>query len=319
MSQAEWMKNIEARTSLAGTNKLEILLFSLGTDNRTNRKELYGINVFKVREVLQVPDITSAPGMPHAVEGMVSLRGSIIPVIDLGKYIGMERDQKPGILIVTEYNAQVQGFLVEDVDTILRLDWAQMKVPPSMMHNESGSMLTAVTELPDGRLIMMMDVEKILSETTPQEEKPIVLSEKLQNDKLKEKNVFFVDDSRVARSQIEQTLKQLGVNYNYAVNGKQALHSLMQMADTADTLQEPLSKSLHLILTDVEMPEMDGYLLTKQIKSDSRFAGIPIMMHSSLSGDSNHHLGKSVGVDGYLTKFEPGKLADSLVEILLKS
>jgi len=126
---SELLKKIDARTKLAGTNKLEILLFSLGMDHRTGRKETFGINVFKVREVMRTPEITSAPEMPASVEGMVSLRGSLVPVIDLAKYAGVVTDSKPEIMIVTEYNGHTQGFLVEAVDTILRLDWSVMRVP----------------------------------------------------------------------------------------------------------------------------------------------------------------------------------------------
>jgi two-component system chemotaxis response regulator CheV len=126
---SELLKNIDARTKLAGTNKLEILLFFLGVDHRTGRRETYGINVFKVREVMRTPIITAAPDMPSSVEGMVSLRGALVPVIDLAKYSGLSAETPREIMIVTEYNGHTQGFLVEGVDTILRLDWSKMRVP----------------------------------------------------------------------------------------------------------------------------------------------------------------------------------------------
>ena len=118
---SELLKRIDARTKLAGSNKLEMLLFSLGKDLRTGREETFGINVFKVREVMRIPEITHAPDMPPSVEGMVSLRGSLVPVIDLIKYVGVQNEKSPEIMIVTEYNGHTQGFLVESVDTILRL------------------------------------------------------------------------------------------------------------------------------------------------------------------------------------------------------
>ncbi|MCG9080232.1 chemotaxis protein CheW, partial [Laribacter hongkongensis] len=155
---SDLLKSIDARTKLAGANKLEILLFSLGTDQRTGRKETFGINVFKVREVMRTPEITSAPEMSSAVEGMVSLRGQLVPVIDLAKYTGIITDKKPEIMIVTEYNGHTQGFLVEAVDTILRLDWSAMRVPPEMISNRMGGLVTAVTELQDNTLVMMIDV-----------------------------------------------------------------------------------------------------------------------------------------------------------------
>ena len=155
---SELLKSIDARTKLAGTNKLEILLFSLGVDARTGRRETFGINVFKVREVMRTPPITAAPEMPSSVEGMVSLRGALVPVVDLAKYTGLGTDTPRSIMIVTEYAGHTQGFLVEAVDTILRLDWGQMRVPPEMLMAEHGGLVTAVTELADNRLVMMMDV-----------------------------------------------------------------------------------------------------------------------------------------------------------------
>ena len=142
---SDLLKSIDARTKLAGTNKLEILMFTLGLDKRTGREETYGINVFKVREVMRIPPITRAPEMPEAVEGMVSLRGALVPVIDLAKYAGIQTEDKADIMIVTEYNGHTQGFLVENVDTILRLDWAQMRVPPEMLRAQMGGLVTAVT------------------------------------------------------------------------------------------------------------------------------------------------------------------------------
>ncbi|WP_332673398.1 chemotaxis protein CheW, partial [Aromatoleum sp.] len=163
---SELFKNIDARTRLAGTNKLEILLFTLGVDARTGRRETFGINVFKVREVMRTPEITAAPEMPGSVQGMVSLRGALVPVVDLARYVGVGLDSRRDIMIVTEYNGHTQGFLVEAVDTILRLDWSQMRVPPDMLTAKLGGLVTAVTELADKKLVMMLDVEKVLSETT---------------------------------------------------------------------------------------------------------------------------------------------------------
>ena len=162
---SDLMKDIDARTRLAGTNKLEILMFTLGPDAVTGRRETFAINVFKIREVMRVPAITRAPEMPDTVEGMVSLRGKLVPIIDLSKHCGIGDGKRPDIMVVTEYNGLTQGFLVEAVDTILRLDWSAMRVPPEMLSATLGGLVTAVTELPDGRLIMMLDVEKILAET----------------------------------------------------------------------------------------------------------------------------------------------------------
>ncbi len=312
---SELLKNIDARTRLAGTNKLEILLFTLGLDPRTGRRETFGINVFKVREVMRTPPITAAPEMPSSVEGMVSLRGVLVPVVDLAKYAGMGTDSPREIMIVTEYNGHTQGFLVEAVDTILRLDWSQMRVPPDMLTANLGGLVTAVTELPGPKLVMLLDVEKVLSETTRYDDEflfkgiePIEAEEPI--------TVYFADDSSVARKQIERTLDVLGVRYVGTVNGRAAWDELEKLASYAAASGRKVKELVALILTDVEMPEMDGYILTKKIKSDPRFEGVPVIMHSSLSGMSNQQLGRSVGVDEYVAKFEPQRLAEVLRRLI---
>ena len=312
---SELLKNIDARTKLAGTNKLEILLFFLGKDTRTGRRETFGINVFKVREVMRTPPITSAPEMPAAVEGMVSLRGVLLPVIDLAKYAGVQTETPRDIMIVTEYNRHTQGFLVEGVDTILRLDWSQMRVPPEMLMAELGGLVTAVTELEDNRLVMMMDVEKVLAETARYDDESVFRSV-VPLDK-PDALVFFADDSIVARKQIEKTLQLMNVKYVASVNGRAAWEELDKMATYAESINKSASEMISLVLTDIEMPEMDGYILTKKIKSDPRFVGVPVIMHSSLSGMSNQQLGKSVGVDEYVAKFEPQKLSEALARRIL--
>ncbi|MEI7968183.1 MAG: chemotaxis protein [Betaproteobacteria bacterium] len=311
---SDLLKTIDARTKLAGTNKLEILLFSLGTDGRTGRRETYGINVFKVREVMRSPEITRAPDMPSAVEGMVSLRGVLVPVIDLAKYSSIPVESPPNIMVVTEYNGRTQGFLVEAVDTILRLDWAAMRVPPEMLVSNLGGLVTAVTELPDGRLVMMLDVEKILAETARQDDDH--LFQTITSIDQTTKVVLFADDSPVARKQIQRTLDAMGVRYISAVNGGQAWQELERLCSVSVAARRPLTDFVNVILTDVEMPEMDGYMLTKQIKSDARTMKLPVIMHSSLSGMQNQQLGKSVGVDDYVSKFEPQKLADTITRLL---
>lgn len=312
---SELLKNIDERTRLAGTNKLEILLFSLGTDTRTGRCETFGINVFKVREVMRTPAITAAPDMPSSVKGMVSLRGALVPVVDLAEYVGVESGNPREIMIVTEYNGHTQGFLVDSVDTILRLDWAQMRVPPEMLTAKMGGLVTAVTELEDARLVMLLDVEKVLAETTNIDDSLQFLNIKpleTHDDGM----VVFADDSSVARGQIQRTLDALGVKYISAINGRAAWDELRKLAAYAESIGKKSKDLIYLVLTDVEMPEMDGYILTKTIKTDPAFAGIPVLMHSSLSSSSNQQLGKSVGVDEYVSKFEAQRLAETLSRVI---
>jgi two-component system chemotaxis response regulator CheV len=217
-------------------------------------------------------------------------------------------------MIVTEYNGHTQGFLVEGVDTILRLDWSKMRVPPVMLMAQTGGLVTAVTELDDNRLVMMMDVEKVLSETTAIDNE-IMFRSVVPIDR-PDCTVFYCDDSSVARKQIERTLATMGVKGVCAVNGQRMWDEMEKMANYAQAIGKPASSIINLVLTDIEMPEMDGYILTKRIKSDPRFNGVPVIMHSSLSGMSNQKLGLSVGVDEYVPKFEPQRLSETLARRL---
>jgi len=308
------LQGIDARARLAGTNKLEILMFTLGSDRNSGRRETYGINVFKVREVIRAPALTRAPDMPSSIDGMASLRGSLVPVLNLVRYVGVETDDAAPIMILAEYNGQTLGFLVEAVETILRLDWSAMRAPPAMLTSNAGGLVTAVTELNDGRLVMMIDVESILDEIIGSDSK--MMPEALDDRPPPGRTVLFADDSAVARKQIARTLDAMQVAHMDAVNGSHAWNQLKKIADDADVAGRAVRDSLQLILTDVEMPEMDGYMLVKRIKSDARFKGIPVVMHSSLSGDSNKTLGMSVGADEYVPKFEPQRLAQMLTRLL---
>ncbi len=298
---------VDARTKLAGSNKMEILLFSLGT------RETFGINVFKVREVTRTPPITRTPNMPAGVEGVISLRGNIIPVISLGKFINISGAEgcNSETMMVTEYSRRTQGFLVQDVDRIVRVDWDKVKSPESVLSGHEG-LITAITELPDGKLVSILDVEQILVSAFGEEAIPDLQS--VQSER--QHTVFFVDDSIVARKEIAQVLEKLGVKHHQANNGMEGWERLRALASRAQAEGEDLSQSISLILLDAEMPEMDGYVLTRNIKGDPRFDKIPVVMHSSLSSEANRAMGKSVGVDAYVAKFDPVVLADTLRPLL---
>jgi two-component system chemotaxis response regulator CheV len=299
---------VDARTTLAGSNRMEILLFSLGTS------ETFGINVFKVREVSKTPFITRAPNMPGGVEGLISLRGNVIPVLSLGHALGLTQADAPlgGSMMVTEYSKRTLGFLVQDVDRIIRVEWDKVRQPENV-HSAASNFITAITELPDGRLVSILDVETILANTFG--EAPIGQIEAL--DKHIEANIFFVDDSSVARKKITEVLDKMGARHKHALNGLEAWTRLESMATHAQLQKRSLTEELDLILVDAEMPEMDGYVLTRHIKSDSRFDGIPVVMHSSLSSEANRAMGKSVGVDAYVAKFDAEVLAETLRPYLM--
>lgn len=286
---------------------MEILLFSLGT------RETFGINVFKVREVSQTPDITKSPNMPFGVEGVISLRGNIIPIISLAKFIGAAGATRPyNSMIVTEFNKSTQAFLVESVDRIIRVDWDRMRAPENMMEGTGQAMITAVTELDDGKLVSILDVEQILASVVGEVRMPEIPQANLTPEQF----VFFVDDSVVARKEITGVLDKMRVKYHQATNGREAWEKLQAFAGRIWKEGDCLHDTLKLILVDAEMPEMDGYVLTRHIKSDPRFAGIPVVMHSSLSSNANRAMGSNVGVDAYVAKFEPALLAETMLPFL---
>jgi len=318
MSGSSFIQSVDDRTNLAGANKLEVLLFSLGENPGTTREEVYGINVFKVREVMRVPEITHAPDMPDSVEGMVSLRGTMVPVVNLPKFCGVQTERDPEILMITEYNKNVQGFLVDSVDMIQRLSWNEVKAPPALLASRLGGLVTAVTELDDKRLVMIMDVEKVLAETAGFYEDDGVFDGIVDNESNKDHTVLFADDSSVARAQIKGTLDRMGLRYLQAINGAEAWKMLKNIAEHCEVTGRDVRNEISLILTDVEMPEMDGYVLTRKIKADPRFEGIPVIMHSSLSADSNQNLGKSVGANAYVAKFQPRDLSATLEKFIHK-
>ena len=309
LSDNTLLESVDARTKLAGSNRMEILLFSLGT------QEIFGINVFKVREVSKTPLITKSPNMPAGVEGLISLRGNVIPVLSLARTMGLT-DAPAGLaeaMMVTEYSKRILGFLVHAVDRIIRVDWDKVRAPDGVISGGS-HFITAITELPDGKLVSILDVEQILANTFG--EAPVGEMERLDEDV--EYNVFFVDDSTVARKKIAEVLDKLGVKHKHAVNGMEAWTRLSGMAGHAQQAHQDLRDELQLILVDAEMPEMDGYVLTKHIKSDPRFNGIPVVMHSSLSSEANRAMGKSVGVDAYVAKFDAEFLAETVRPLLTK-
>jgi two-component system chemotaxis response regulator CheV len=299
------LDSIDARTNLAGTNKMEILLFSLGSD------EKFGINVFKVKEVSQAGKITRTPNMPHGVDGIVSLRGHVMPVLNLAEFMGMTPVTRHQTMMVAEYNMHILGFLVESVDRIIRVDWDKVRAAEGML-SDKGALITAITELPDGSLVSLLDVEQILSnafgEAIVGNVEPVEAGHELC--------VFFADDSMVARRKIAEVLEKMGVKSIQANSGREAWDRLKTMADAAQSTNLNLRDQIQVILTDAEMPEMDGYVLTQHIKADHRFDGIPVVMHSSLSSDANRAMGRRVGVDYYVPKFDSMVLSSTLRPLL---
>ncbi len=311
-------QDIEERTRLAGNNKFELLLFRLGEAPSTGERELFGINVFKVREVLVMPKITAlANSHPHVI-GVANIRGQIIPVIDLPAVVGCHPKKGHTILMVTEFGRTIQAFAVEDVREIVRLDWDQV-LPSEGTH--AGALVTGIARLdganPDTRLAQVLDVEQILRDVMP------VTKEEITREVVGPElllppgtSILVADDSSVARTVIELGLKAMGAPFVMTKTGKEAWDYLLGVAEQAKVDGTHVKDKIAVVLTDLEMPEMDGFTLTRLIKQDARFKGVPVVIHSSLTGTTNENHVKGVGADGYVGKFAPRELAATLRRVL---
>lgn len=298
------MDSVNQRTQLVGQNRLELLLF------RLEGPQLYGINVFKVKEVLQCPNLTIMPKSSRVVRGVANIRGGTIPILDLSIATGRAplEDLKTSFVIITEYNTKVQGFLVRSVERIVNMNWEEIHPPPKGTGRDH--YLTAVTRL-DQQLVEIIDVEKILAEVAPTSE---VISAGVIDDQVQSqavaKHVLIVDDSSVARKQVSRCLQTVGVEVTALNDGREALNYLKKMADEG---RFP-DKELLMLISDIEMPEMDGYTLTTEIRSDPRMQKLHILLHTSLSGVFNQAMVKKVGADDFLAKFKPDDLAARVVD-----
>lgn len=304
------LDSVNLRTQMVGQNRLELLLFGLETDQQ------YGINVFKVREVLQCPELTEVPRQTSAIKGMAHIRGETIPVLDLSEAIGrsaVPKEQRTDcFLIVAEYNRRTLAFLVRKVDRILNTQWDQIMAPPTEIGVEN--YLTAIFEY-EGRLIEILDVEQILADLYPM---PTEVSKDVADDEVREKakqyQILIVDDSSVARNQMQRSLEGLGIKVTSCNNGRMAWDLLRDMAGRGVDVTE----NFLMIISDIEMPEMDGYTLTSMIREDERMSNMHVVLHTSLSGGFNVSMVKKVGADGFLAKFNPDDLATAVVQRIQK-
>lgn len=296
------LDSVNQRTQLVGQNRLELLLFKLN-----NNKHRYGINVFKVKEVLQCPRLTSLPNLRPAVRGVAHIRGETISVIDLSLATGQPAidDLENRFIIITEYNRSVQGFLVGSVERIINLNWEQ--ILPAPTGAGENNYLTAVTEV-DNEIVGILDVEKVLNEISPAQE---LMSDELlhQTQKIigsETKMIMIADDSMVALNQIKRSLTPLGIEIMVAKNGREALEKLIELGESCE---KSVTEKLGLLISDIEMPEMDGYTLTSEIRSLDKLKDLRVILHTSLSGVFNQAMVDNVGADDFIAKFNPDDLA----------
>lgn len=310
------MRDIDERTDLAANSMFELLLFRLGEAPGTQRRELFGINVFKVREILVMPEITAMVNSPPAVMGVANIRGQMITVINLPQVVGCTPTKGLGILLVTEFARTTQAFAVEEVNEIVRLEWKQVL----SAENTGGGLVTSIARL-DGnaentRLAQVLDVEQILRDVMPQEVKEEVPSTTPKLRLEPGQIILAADDSAVARMMIEKGLKGMDVPYIMTKTGKEAWEKLQSLNAQATDEGKSIKDKVALVLTDLEMPEMDGFTLTRNIKQDGRFSSLPVIIHSSLTGATNESHVKSVGADAYIAKFVEEELAATIREVL---
>lgn len=296
------LQKVEQFTRLAGHNRVAMLTFRLGGP------QVFGINVFKVREVMRRPPLEHMPSMHPLLAGSFDYRGDTIPVIDLAEAMAYPPllEEPAATLIVTEFSLGVQAFLVSEVDRIAHYDGADMSAPPPELG--FGPRVNAIARS-DGTLLAVIDVEQILDGIARRQSE---VSPRLQRSAGQPgqplRRVLVADDSAVARTQLNATLQQLHIECVMVHNGAEALEVL----EAASRVGERFD----LLISDIEMPRLDGYALVRAIRADSAWRGMKVVLHSSLSGVFNEAMVAGVGADRFVAKFQPDVLAATILELL---
>ncbi len=292
-------------TSEESSAQIEILLFYL------NSRPPFGINVLKVKEIIPMPNLTQLPDANPVICGVASLRGVTLPVIDLAKAIGQtpasNTTSAQTSVIITEFNRGLHGFLVNRVDRIVHHNWEDILPPPNTLGT---STYTSGVTRENNELVQILDLESIIAtfDSVTDRDYACISSDGLNTENRRQR-ILVVDDSAMARTQTVRTLDSLQVPYIMARDGKDAMNLLMKLngdgADPADTIS--------LVLSDIEMPEMDGYSLTQQIRQTPALANLYILLHTSLNGAINTERAEKCGANAVLTKFVPEELATQVI------
>ncbi|MFM2478376.1 chemotaxis protein [Celerinatantimonas sp. MCCC 1A17872] len=294
------LDSVNQRTQLVGQNRLELLMF------RLVGKQRYGINVFKVKEVLQCPPLTALPKLNSVVRGVAHIRGQTISIIDLSRATKGPAitDLSKAFVIIAEYNRSVQGFLVGSVERIINMNWENIMPPPKGVGKFN--YLTAVTEV-ENELVSILDVEKILDEISPFPTDVSSTIVEQASESIHDKKILVADDSSVARNQVKRAVSSLGIEVDLCKDGKEALDLLKAKAK-----EGPIKDLYSLVISDIEMPEMDGYTLTAAIRSDPALRELKVILHTSLSGVFNQAMVDKVGANAFIAKFNPDELASAV-------
>ncbi|NOH81314.1 chemotaxis protein CheV [Vibrio sp. RE86] len=304
------LDSVNQRTQLVGQNRLELLTF------RLMGRQRYGINVFKVKEVLQCPKLTSMPNLHPLVKGVAHIRGHTVSVIDLSLAIGGRptTDVEKAFVVIAEFNRTIQAFLVTSVERIINMHWEAILPPPDGAGK--ANYLTAVTNI-DNELVEILDVEKILAEIAPVDETmDSSISEEIaqvESEKEIVRRILIADDSTVARKQVERAITSLGFEVVAVKDGKEAYDKLVEMAATGSIYEQ-----ISLVISDIEMPEMDGYTLTAEVRRHPDLKDLYVILHSSLSGVFNQAMVERVGANSFIAKFNPDELGNAVKSALTK-
>ncbi len=306
------------KTLKVGSNELELVdfrLFKKEADG-TIYEGIYGINVAKVREIIKMPKLTELPGSEDYIEGIFDLRGVVVPVVDLAKWMGInipDENEAPikKRVIITEFNNILIGFIVHDAKRIRRISWADIE-PASFSRGQGRldrSKITGITRIEGGEILLILDLESIV------EEMGFFESNLEIEDEIEKFHgiVLLVDDSPTARRIEKEALEKMGFEVIEAKNGEEGLQKLNELYAVYG---EKLKEKLKLILSDIEMPKMDGYHMAAKIHEDKRFSDIPLIFSSSISDAFSDVRGAEVGAEGYLVKFDPQKFYSKISEVV---
>ena len=298
------LDKIARQTQLAGHNRVAMLLFTLGDE------QLFGINVFKVREVLRRPPLEHMPGVHALLAGSCDYRGQTIPVIDLAAALGYAplRDVASAHLLVTEFSGSVQGFLVSDLQRMVHCDGDSLVAPTSVLG--FGARVNAVTRI-GGALLAVVDVEHVLASIdAPPQELSTQLQRIADGQPRPRRRVLVADDSQIARRRVVGLMRRMGMECVVARDGREALEQLLALST------EQGDAAIDLVISDIEMPQLDGYALTRAIREVPALRRLKVLLHSSLSGGFNAALVREVQADRFVAKFQPDLLAQAVLDLL---
>jgi len=298
-----------------GSNEMELVDFRIFKQEEDEVYEgIYGINVSKVREIIRVPELTELPGTPEFIEGIFDLRDVVIPVVNLAKWMGIvepENIQNNSRVIITEFNNVLIGFVVHEAKRIRRVSWADIEPATFMSGGDiDGSKITGVTRIEGDNVLLILDLESVVQD--------LGLYEPETEIEVEESNSFsglamVLDDSSTARKIVKEALKKMGFSVVEAMDGSEGLRKL---EDLYENYGDSLSEQLKIIISDVEMPQMDGFHFAAKVKEDERFSKVPIVFNSSISDHFSEDRGIEAGGEAYLVKFQASSFYDEVARVV---